>query len=97
MARGVERRGRAAVTGSAVVLVSRYYADAAIMRSRPPVPLLAGALLLAMPVRARTAATMPMIPGAALSVEDADMLDRMQLRGRERPDEVVVIGGHIDS
>ena len=65
------------------------------------------------------------IPAAALSIEDAEMLDRMQargekvrvklkmsaqmlpdapsrnavaeLRGRERPDEVVVIGGHIDS
>ena len=65
------------------------------------------------------------IPAAALSVEDAEMLDRMQqrgervrvklvmkaqtlpdaasrnvvaeLRGRELPDEVVVIGGHIDS
>lgn len=65
------------------------------------------------------------IPAAALSIEDADMLDRMQqrgeplrlklvmnamtladapsrnvvaeLRGRELPDEVVVIGGHIDS
>ena len=65
------------------------------------------------------------IPAAALSVEDAEMLDRMQargemvrvtlkmgaqmlpdapsrnavaeLRGRERPEEVVVIGGHIDS
>jgi carboxypeptidase Q len=67
----------------------------------------------------------PKIPAAALSVEDAEMLDRMQqrgqrvtvklvmnaqmladapsrnivaeLRGRELPDEVVVIGGHIDS
>lgn len=65
------------------------------------------------------------IPAAAVSVEDAIMLHRMQdrgervvvtlsmgaamlpevqsrnvvaeLRGRERPDEVVVIGGHIDS
>lgn len=65
------------------------------------------------------------IPAGALSVEDAEMLDRMQkrgervsvklvmnaqmladapsrnavaeLRGRELPDEVVVIGGHIDS
>jgi carboxypeptidase Q len=65
------------------------------------------------------------IPHAALSVEDAELLHRMQdrgervvvrlrmqartlpdapsrnvvaeLRGRERPDEVVVLGGHIDS
>ncbi len=65
------------------------------------------------------------IPAAAVTAEDADMLDRMQargtrvrvrlkmearflpdadsfnvvgeLRGREKPDEVVVLGGHIDS
>jgi carboxypeptidase Q len=69
--------------------------------------------------------TAPRIPAAALSVEDAMMLHRMQDRGeqvvvtlkmdardlppassrnvvaelvgRERPDEVVVLGGHIDS
>ena len=69
--------------------------------------------------------TVTKIPAAALSIEDAEMLDRMQargekvrvtlkmsaqmlpdapsrnivaeLRGRELPDEVVVIGGHIDS
>jgi carboxypeptidase Q len=69
--------------------------------------------------------TVAKIPAAALSVEDAEMLHRMQargerivvtlkmeartladapsrnvvaeLRGRERPDEVVVLGGHIDS
>ncbi len=67
----------------------------------------------------------PRIPSAALSVEDAEMLHRMQdrgepivltlrmqartlpdvpsrnvvaeLRGSEKPDEVVVLGGHIDS
>ena len=67
----------------------------------------------------------PQIPGAALTAEDAELLDRMQargtrprvrlkmdakflpdadsfnvvgeLRGREKPDEVVVVGGHIDS
>jgi carboxypeptidase Q len=67
----------------------------------------------------------PHIPAAAITVEDARMLRRMQdrgerivvrlemgarmlpdalsrnvvaeLRGRERPDEVVVLGGHIDS
>jgi carboxypeptidase Q len=69
--------------------------------------------------------TVAQIPAAALSVEDAEMLHRMQdrgepitltlqmgaqllpdapsrnvvaeLRGSERPDEVVVLGGHIDS
>ena len=69
--------------------------------------------------------TAPRIPAAALSVEDAMMLHRMQERGeqvvvtlkmgarqlpsaesrnvvaeivgREKPDEVVVLGGHIDS
>jgi carboxypeptidase Q len=69
--------------------------------------------------------TVTRIPAAAVSVEDAMMLHRMQergervtvtlrmgaamlpdapsrnvvaeLRGRERPDEVVVVGGHIDS
>ncbi len=69
--------------------------------------------------------TVTRIPAAALSVEDAEMLDRIaqrgqavtvklvmnaqmlpdapsrnvvaELRGRELPDEVVVIGGHIDS
>ena len=64
------------------------------------------------------------IPAAAISVEDAELLDRLaaagkvsvqlrlepqqlpdaesanvigELRGREKPDEIVVIGGHIDS
>jgi carboxypeptidase Q len=69
--------------------------------------------------------TVPRIPSAALSIEDAQMLHRMQtrgdsvvlnlvlrsrtlpdapsrnvvaeIRGRERPEEVVVLGGHIDS
>jgi len=69
--------------------------------------------------------TVAKIPAAALSVEDAEMLHRMQsrgekvmvtlkmsarqlpdapsrnvvaeLRGSEKPDEVVVLGGHIDS
>ena len=67
----------------------------------------------------------PRIPGAAITVEDAEMLSRMQargerivvtlkmgartlpparsrnvvaeIRGSERPDEVIVLGGHIDS
>ena len=69
--------------------------------------------------------TITRIPAAAITVEDSEMLHRMQrrgeritvrltmgaqllpdvesrnlvgeLKGRERPDEVVVIGGHIDS
>jgi carboxypeptidase Q len=68
---------------------------------------------------------MPQIPAAAITTEDADLLQRMQdrgtrvrvrlkmearflpdadsfnvvgeIRGRERPDEVVVVGGHFDS
>jgi carboxypeptidase Q len=68
---------------------------------------------------------LPQIPGAAISAEDADRLQRMQdrgtttrvrlkmearflpdadsynvvgeLRGRERPDEIVVVSGHFDS
>ena len=67
----------------------------------------------------------PQIPAAAITVEDAERLQRMQdrgtparvrlkmdakflpdadsanvigeIRGRERPDEIVVIGGHLDS
>lgn len=67
----------------------------------------------------------PQVPAAALSTEDADMLDRLieagvpvkvklnmeahmepdapshnvmgEIRGSEKPDEVVVLGGHIDS
>jgi carboxypeptidase Q len=73
----------------------------------------------------RYAPDVPQIPAAAISVEDAEMLQRMQnrgtplrvrlkmeakflpdadsfnvvgeIRGRERPDEVVVLGGHFDS
>lgn len=73
----------------------------------------------------RYADTVPQIPAAALSMEDAMLLRRMQergqtprirlrmeahtlpdapsrnvvaeIRGRELPDEVIVIGGHIDS
>ena len=71
------------------------------------------------------AADIARIPAAAISSEDADLIERMtargdkvvvrlkmdahtepevesanvvgELRGRERPDEVVVIGGHLDS
>jgi len=69
--------------------------------------------------------SLPRIPAAAISVEDAERLQRMQnrgttvrvrlrmgakflpdadsanvigeIRGRERPDEVIVVGGHFDS
>lgn len=69
--------------------------------------------------------TVPRIPAAAVSIEDAEMIQRLlargvrvrvrlemgartladalshnvigEIRGRERPDEVVVIGGHLDS
>ncbi len=69
--------------------------------------------------------SVPRIPGAAISVEDAEMIARLQargqevrvrlemeadtlldgtshnviaeLRGHERPDEIVVAGGHLDS
>ncbi len=71
------------------------------------------------------AAGVPKIPAAALSSEDADLIERMvargdrvvirlkmdahmegevesanvvgELRGRERPDEIVVVSGHLDS
>ena len=71
------------------------------------------------------AAGVPRIPAAAVSSEDADLIERMmargekvvvrlkmeahsepdvesanvigELRGHERPDEVVVVGGHLDS
>jgi carboxypeptidase Q len=73
----------------------------------------------------RYAPDAPQIPAAAITVEDAEMLQRMQnrgttvrvrlkmeakflpdadsfnvigeIRGRERPEEVVVLGGHFDS
>lgn len=73
----------------------------------------------------RYADGVPQIPAAAVTTEDADLLQRMQdrgtparvrlrmeakflpdadsfnvvgeLRGRERPEEVVVVGGHMDS
>jgi len=73
----------------------------------------------------RYAEGVPQIPAAAITTEDADLLQRMQdrgttarvrlrmeakflpdadsfnvvgeLHGRERPEEVVVVGGHIDS
>jgi carboxypeptidase Q len=74
--------------------------------------------------RMRYDTTVPRIPAAALSVEDSEMMARMQARGqkivahlmlqseevpaasrnviaeisgREKPEEIVVVGGHVDS
>jgi carboxypeptidase Q len=99
---------------------ARVGAVAALIRSITPVSLQSphtGAL--------RYDSTVAPVPSAALTVEDAEMLARMQkrgekivvqlkmeaktlpdvesrnvvaeLRGSEKPDEVVVLGGHIDS
>jgi len=99
---------------------ARYGAVAAIVRSVTPVSLQTphtGAL--------RYDDAQPKIPAAAVTIEGAEMLERMQqrgehprlhlkmsahflpdaesanvvaeIRGREKPDEAVVIGGHIDS
>jgi carboxypeptidase Q len=99
---------------------ARYGAVAAIVRSVTPVSLQSphtGAL--------RYDEAQPKIPAAAVTIEGAEMLERMQqrgehprlhlkmsahflpdaesanvvaeIKGREKPDEVVVIGGHIDS
>ena len=99
---------------------ARYGAVGALIRSVGPVSLRTphtGAL--------RYAEEQPKIPAAALTIEDAETLARMQargetirlrlkmeakflpdaesanvvaeLRGRELPDEVIVIGGHLDS
>jgi carboxypeptidase Q len=99
---------------------ARYGAVAAIVRSVTPVSLQSphtGAL--------RYDEAQPKIPAAAVTIEGAEMLERMQqrgehprlhlkmsahflpdaesanvvaeIKGREKPDETVVIGGHIDS
>ena len=99
---------------------ARYGAVAALVRSVGPVSLQTphtGAL--------RYDDAQPKIPAAAVTIEGAEMLQRMQergehprvrlrmeakflpdaesanvvaeIKGRERPDEVVVIGGHLDS
>jgi carboxypeptidase Q len=99
---------------------ARHGAVAAVVRSVTPVSLQTphtGAL--------RYDEAQPRIPAAAVTIEGAEMLERMQqrgehprlhlkmdahflpdaesanvvaeIKGRERPDEVVVIGGHIDS
>ncbi|MCA1635761.1 MAG: M28 family metallopeptidase [Acidobacteria bacterium] len=99
---------------------ARYGAVAALVRSVTPVSLQSphtGAL--------RYAEDQPRIPAAALTVEGAETLQRMQgrgerirlrlkmeakflpdaesanvvaeLRGKEKPDEIVLVGGHLDS
>lgn len=106
--------------GSGPSRAAKYGAVAAIVRSVTPVSLQTphtGSL--------RYDETQPKIPAAAVTIEGADMLERMQgrgehprlrltmgahflpdaesanvvaeIRGREKPEEVVVIGGHIDS
>jgi carboxypeptidase Q len=107
--------------GSGCSRAMKYGAVAAIVRSVTPVSLQTphtGSLRYA-------EGETQHIPGAAVTIEGADMLERMQergehprlhlkmsahflpdaesanvigeIKGRERPDEVVVIGGHIDS
>ena len=102
---------------------ARYGAVAALVRSVTPRSLQTphtGGLTYA-----DTGRVAPPIPGAAITVEDAEMLRRMQergerivvtlrmaartlpparsrnvveeIRGSERPDEIIVLGGHIDS
>ncbi len=106
--------------GSGADSASARGAVAALVRSVGPVSLQTphtGAL--------RYRDTAPRIPAAAISIEDAEMIQRLydrgvpvrvnlkmeaetladalshnvigELRGRERPDEVVVVGGHLDS
>jgi carboxypeptidase Q len=93
-------------------------AVAALVRSVGPVS-------LRTPHTGAMSDSLPHIPAAAVSIEDATMLHRLllrgehvrvhlemgartlpdarsdnvmgELRGRERPDEVVVVGGHLDS
>jgi carboxypeptidase Q len=109
-----------AYRGTGASRAARYGAVAALVRSVGPVSLRTphtGAL--------RYAADQPKIPAAAVTIEDAEMMARMQargervvlrlvmgaqtlpdaesanvtaeLRGSELPDEIVLIGGHLDS
>lgn len=106
--------------GAGASRAAKYGAVAALVRSITPVSLQSphtGAM--------NYAADQPKIPTAALSIEGAELLARMQargerprvrlkmeakflpdaesanvvaeIRGRERPEEVVVVGGHFDS
>ena len=106
--------------GAGASRAARHGAVAALVRSVGPVSLQTphtGSL--------RYAEDQPRIPAAAITIEGAEMLQRMQgrgermrlrlrmdakflpdaesanvvaeLRGRERPEEVVLIGGHLDS
>lgn len=109
-----------AYRGTGASRASKYGAVAALVRSITPVSLQTphtGAL--------RYSDDSPKIPAAAVTIEGAEMLQRMydrgehprvrlkmearflpdaesanvvaELKGREKPDEVVLIGGHIDS
>ncbi len=110
----VQVRGRAAVEAAKVGAVAALIRSVATFSIQSPHT---GGM--------RYDSTTKKIPGAALSVEDAEMLDRMakrgetvrvkltmnaqmlpdapsrnvvaELRGSEKPDEVIVLGGHIDS
>jgi carboxypeptidase Q len=109
-----------AYRGAGASRAAKYGAVAAIVRSVTPVSLQTphtGSL--------RYADGLPKIPAAAVTIEGAEMLQRMydrgehprlhltmgahflpdaesanvvaELKGRERPNEVVVVGGHLDS
>ena len=109
-----------AYRGAGASRAAKYGAVAALVRSITPVSLQTphtGSL--------RYLENMPQIPAAAVTIEGAEMLQRMhdrgerprvrlkmearflpdaesanvvaELKGRERPDEVVVVGGHLDS
>jgi len=109
-----------AYRGSGASRAAKYGAAAVLVRSVTPVSLQTphtGSL--------RYAEDQPKIPAAAVTIEGAEMLQRMyergehpkvrltmeahflpdaesanvvaELKGREKPEEVVVIGGHIDS
>ncbi len=109
-----------AYRGAGASRAAKYGALAALVRSVTPISLQTphtGSL--------RYLENMPQIPAAAVTIEGAEMLQRMhdrgerprvrlkmearflpdaesanvvaELKGREKPDEIVVVGGHLDS
>ena len=104
--------------GAGAYRAARRGAVAALVRSVGPIS-------LRTPHTGAMSDSLPRIPAAAITIEDARMIHRLtargervrvhlemeahtlpdapshnvigELRGRERPDEVVVVGGHIDS